>query len=109
MGTRRDDITSSQRAQIAIEVLSPHRSWGTVFRLAEKHEISRQTVYEIAATGKRVLVTGMKPMPHGPQPTEKVVRVDRNRLIRGTVALTEVGTLSPVLVGVVAVAVRSLL
>jgi len=91
VGARRDDITSSQRAQIAIEVLSPHRSWGTVFRLAEEHEISRQTVYEIAATGKRVLVTGMKPMPHGPQPTEKVVWVDRNRLVRGTVALTEVG------------------
>jgi hypothetical protein len=91
VGARRDDITSSQRAQIAIEVLSPYRSWGTVFRLAEKHEISRQTVYEIAATGKRVLVTGMKPMPHGPQPTEKVVRVDRNRLVRGTVALTEAG------------------
>jgi len=91
VGARRDDITSSQRAQIAIEVLSPHRSWGTVSRLAEKCEISRQTVYEIAATGKRVLVTGLKPMPHGPRPTEKVIRVDRNRLVRGTVALTEVG------------------
>ena len=91
MGARRDDITSSQRAQIAIKVLSPHRSWGTVSRLAEKYEITRQTVYEIAATGKRVLVTGLKPMPHGPQSTEKVVWVDRNRLVRSTVALTEAG------------------
>ncbi len=91
MGARRDDITSSQRAQIAIEVLFPHRLWGTVSRLAERYEISRQTVYEIAATGERVLVTGLKPMPHGPQPTEKVVWVDRNRLVRSTVALTEAG------------------
>ena len=91
MGARRNDITSSQRAQIAIQVLSPQRLWGTVSRLAEKYEISRQTVYEIAVTGNRVLVTGMKPMPHGPQPTEKAVWVDRNRLVRGTVALTEAG------------------
>ena len=63
VGARRDDITSSQRAHIAIEVLFPHRLWGTVSRLAERYEISRQTVYEIAATGERVLVTGMKPMP----------------------------------------------
>jgi hypothetical protein len=91
VGARRDDITSSQRAQIAIEVLSPRRSWGTVSRLAEQYDISRETVYEIAATGNCVLVRGMQPMPHGPQPTEKVVRVDRNRLVRGTVALTEAG------------------
>jgi hypothetical protein len=91
VGARRDDITSSQRAQIAIEVLSPHRSWGTVSRLAEQYEITRQAVYEIAATGKRVLMTGLKPKPHGPQPTEKVIRVDRDRLVRGTVALTEAG------------------
>ena len=91
MGARRDDITSSQRAQIAIEVLSPHRSRGTVSRLAEKYEITRQAVYEIAATGNRVMVRGLKPMPHGLQPTEKVVWVDRNRLVRSTVALTEAG------------------
>lgn len=91
VGARRDDITSSQRAQIAIEVLSPCRSWGTVSRLAEQYEVSRQAVYEIAATGNRVLVTGLEPRPHGPQPAEKVIGVDRNRLVRGTVALTEAG------------------
>ena len=91
MGARRDDITSSQRAQIAIEVLSPYRSWGTVSRLAEEYKVSRQTVYEIAATGNRVLMTGLEPGPHGPQPAEKAIWVDRNRLVRGAVALTEVG------------------
>ena len=91
MGARRDDITSSQRVQIAIEVLSPHRSWGTVSRLAAEYSISRQTAYRIAATGNRVLVTGLEPRPHGPQPAEKVIWVDRNRLVRGTVALAEAG------------------
>ena len=91
VGARRDDITSSQRAQIAIEVLSPCRSWGTVSRLAEEYRVSRQAVYEIAATGNRVLVTGLEPRPHGPQPAEKAIWVNRNRLVRGTVALTEAG------------------
>ena len=91
MGARRDDITSSQRVQIAIEVLSPHRLWGRISRLAEEYSISRQTAYEIAATGKRVLVAGLEPGPHGPQATEKAVWVDRNRLVRGTVVLTEAG------------------
>ncbi len=91
MGARRDDIISRQRAQIAIQVLSPHRPWGAVSRLAEEYDISRKTVYDIAAAGERVLMTGLEPGPHGPAPVEKTVGVDRNRLVRGTVVLTEVG------------------
>jgi len=91
VGARRDDITGSQRAQIAVEVLSPQRLWGTVSRLAAAHGISRQTVYEIAAAGERVLTTELEPGPHGPQPIERTVLVNRNRLARGTVVLTEAG------------------
>jgi hypothetical protein len=91
VGARRDDITASQRAQIAIEVLSPHRPWGSVSRLAEEYGISRQATYNIAAAGEWVLATGLEPGPHGPQPVEKRVWVDRNRLLRSTVVLTEVG------------------
>jgi hypothetical protein len=91
VGARRNDITSSQRAQIAIEVLHPHRQWGTVTKLAGKYNISRQTVYDIADVGEQVLFTGLKPGPHGPQPREKVIPVDRNRLTRGVVVLAEAG------------------
>ena len=91
MGTRRDDITSSQRAQIAIRALSPDRLWGTVSRLAEEYDVSRKTVYDIAAVGERALMAGLEPGPHGPSPVEKTVWVDRNRLVRSTVVLTEVG------------------
>ena len=91
MGARRDNITGSRRAQIAVEVLVPHRPWGTVTKLAEEHEISRQTVYEIAAAGERVLTIGLEPGPHGPQPKERTVWVDRNRLVRGAVVLTGAG------------------
>ena len=91
MGTRRDDITSSQRAQIAIRVLFPDRLWGTVSQLAEEYAVSRKTIYDIAAAGERVLMAGLEPGPHGPAPVEKTIWVDRNRLVRSTVVLTEVG------------------
>jgi hypothetical protein len=91
VGARRDDITSKQRAQMAIKVLSPDRPWGFITWLAKKHDISRKTVYEIAKAGERVLMTGLEPGSHGPVATEKTVGVDRNRLVRSTVVLTEVG------------------
>jgi hypothetical protein len=91
MGARRDDITSPMGTQMAIAVLASNRSRGTVSRLAEEHAISRQTVYEIAARGKRALLAGLEPRPHGPVPPERKVDVDRNRLVRSTVVLTEVG------------------
>jgi hypothetical protein len=91
VGARRNDITSSQRAQITVEVLHPHRRWGTVTKLAEKYSISRQTVYDIADVGEQVLFTGLKPGPHGPQPKERTIKMDRNRLTRGVVVLAEAG------------------
>ncbi len=91
MGTRRDDITGMDRAQIAIEVLPAYRPHGLVSELAQTHRVSRQTIYTIAATGKALLEAEMQPRPHGPYLAEKDVRVDRNRLVRSTVILTEVG------------------
>ena len=91
MGARRDDITGSQRAQIAIEVLSPQRPWGVVTRLAREYGVTRETIYNISDRGEKVLAVGLEPGPHGPQPAEKTILVDRNRLVRGTVALTEKG------------------
>ena len=91
MGTRRDDITSEQRKQIVLEVLSPQRAWGTVSKLATQYGISRETIYTLAAQGERVLLGGLEPQRHGPPASEKIVAVNRNRVVRGVVALTEVG------------------
>ena len=91
MGKRRDDITCRQRAQIAMEMLLMNRPWGTVTRLAERYTISRQTVYEIAEVGRQVLVAGMAPGAHGPVRGKKRIEVDRNRLVRSLVVLTEAG------------------
>lgn len=91
MGARRDDISSAQRAQISIEVLASNREWGRVVELAESYDVSRKTIYEIAGKGNQVLVAGLEPGPHGPQQAEKLIKVDRNRLVRGSVVLTAVG------------------
>lgn len=80
-----------KRAQIAIAVLSPDRVHGTISRLAAQYAISRETVYTLAAQAKRRLLTGMEPEGHGPVVKERVVSVDRNRLARGVVILSEVG------------------
>ena len=91
MGIRRDDISSSQRMPIVIEVLSPQRTWGTIARLARTHAVSRQTIYQIAAAGRAALERQLVPGAHGPHPAESEVGVDRNRLVRGSVLLTQAG------------------
>jgi len=91
MGIRRDDISSKERAQICIEVLASNREWGKVVELAQSYEVSRKTIYDIAEKGKEVLMTGMVAGPHGPHQAAKLIKVDRNRLVRGSVVLTEVG------------------
>ena len=83
MGTRRDDISSAQRAQISIEVLGSNREWGRIVELADSYDVSRKTIYDIAGKGKQVLVAGMAPGPLGPQQAQKLIKVDRNRLERG--------------------------
>lgn len=91
MGKRRDDIPGSERAQMVLMALSPDRSYRTITRLAREHGVSRQTVYALAAAGRTVLEQQLTPGRHGPCPLTHVVRVDRNRLVRGSLVLTEAG------------------
>ena len=91
MGARRDNITGKERADIAIQVLPSSRAHGLVTELSRTYGISRQTVYNIAAAGRALLETGMQPGAHGPCPTQKNVLVDRDRLERSTLVLTEAG------------------
>jgi hypothetical protein len=91
MGARRDDITGYQRAQIAVQVLSPYRPWGTISGLSREYDVTRKAIYDIGDAGEQVLTKGLEPGPHGPQPAEKTILVDRNRLVRSTVVLTEKG------------------
>jgi len=91
VGTRRDDIPACQRLPIVLAALSPDRPWGRMAQLAREHGVSRQTIYQIAAAGREVLMQGLAPGRHGPPPPPTTVRVDRNRLARGSVVLTGAG------------------
>jgi hypothetical protein len=77
--------------QIAITMLATARSHGTASQLAASYGVSRQTIYNIAAKGQEVLRQGLQPGAHGPHWEEKMLKVDANRLKRGSVVLTEVG------------------
>lgn len=91
MGARRDDLTASERTTIAIEVLNPNRPQGTIPDLAQRYNLSRQSVYGIADKAKQILATMLEPQPHGPQPVGQTIEVERNRLERGVLTLTELG------------------
>jgi hypothetical protein len=91
VGARRDDITGMDRTCIAVEAMPSYRPYGTITRLAEKHGVSRQTIYSIAAAAKGILSQSMEPGPHGPRPAPKAIWVDRDRLERSTVVLTRAG------------------
>ena len=91
MGARRDNITGIERAQIAMEVMPSHRQRGVVSQLAREFEVSRQTIYTIAAVGKAVLSRAMEPGRHGAKISQKVMRVDREHVERSAVVLTTFG------------------
>ncbi len=74
MGTRRNDISKEERAQISIEVLASNREWGKVEELAQSYDVSRKTIYDIAEKGKAVLIAGMEPGAHGPYQAQKLIK-----------------------------------
>jgi hypothetical protein len=76
---------------IVLSVLSPDRAWGKITQLAREYEVSRQAVYQMAAKGRAALQQALIPGPHGPSLGAAQVVVDRNRLARGSVVLTEAG------------------
>jgi hypothetical protein len=91
MGARKDDITGSERAQIAMEMLASYRPYGKVTELARRYQVSRQTLYVIQNKGQAILINGLEPGPHGARIKEKQVQVNRARVERSTVVLTQHG------------------
>lgn len=89
MGARKDDITGNERAQIAMEMLASNRPYGKVTELAQQYQVSRQTLYVIKNKGQAVLINGLEPGPHGAVIKEKQVQVNRARVERSTVVLTQ--------------------
>lgn len=74
-----------------MEMLPTYRPYGKVSQLAERYTVSRQTIYTIAARGKALLDQQMAPGPHGASIGGNLVRVDRERVERSTLILTQFG------------------
>ena len=92
MAPRRDDITGTERAHIVLKCWAAKgKRDGTIQRLADQYGITRQSVNAIECKARELLPIVLEPGPHGRHPTEKTIQVDRNRLVRGTVVLTENG------------------
>jgi hypothetical protein len=53
--------------------------------------LRRASAYDDGAKGKQVLLEGLKPAPPTPELAQRTVIVNRERLRRGSVVLTEVG------------------
>ncbi|MDI6795057.1 MAG: hypothetical protein QME81_19685, partial [bacterium] len=48
---QRPDVTASDRLDIAQRYYAPNRPWGRVVRMAQKYDLSRRTIYDIAEQG----------------------------------------------------------
>lgn len=90
MGIRRDDITGEDRVQIALSVLSPDRTHGTVTHLANFWELSRSSIYTMTDKFRNKLFQLLEPGRHGPD-SKRNVEVDRNRIVRAVAVLTLAG------------------
>lgn len=90
MGSRRDDITGTQRAQIALQCFATKGKWdGTRKHLAATYGISRQSINHIERKARKVLPMALEPGRHGPTPQAHTVEVTRDHLIRSVLVLTD--------------------
>ena len=74
-----------------MEMLASYRPYGKVTELAKQYDVSRQTLYVIRNKGQAVLMNGLEPGPHGAGIKEKRVQINRARVERSTVVLTQHG------------------
>jgi len=88
VGSRKDHITGTERAQIALACWATgDKHDGTRQRLAQEHQIARQSVYNIARKAREVLPVALEPGRHGPAPWSQTVEVSRGHLVRSVLVL----------------------
>ena len=81
----RTDLTTSQKIECAASALAGQRDHGSKTALSQAYEISRPTVYAVAATAQSVLRTHFEAPLLGSVGVD--VRVDDAQLRRAVVAL----------------------
>ena len=86
---RISELDLSNRVRIGQEMLRPisEREWGYVTHLADKYNISRETLYTIRDRAKEGLINALRPRKPGPKPDEQTVITDGDFLQRAVTVL----------------------
>jgi len=86
----RSTMSLDTRLTIATRMLSPERGYGQASQLARLYQVSRQTVYDLAAKARQALETALAPRS-GPTPQGATLTVTPVRLERAVVTLSLLG------------------
>ncbi|MBC7227546.1 MAG: hypothetical protein H5T61_09975 [Thermoflexales bacterium] len=82
------EFTLEQRVEAALQMVSPHREWGAVTRLARRYGVSRPLLYKLKDRLQKVLLEALQPRPAG-RPTQTTsLRIDRDFIQRAIVTLS---------------------
>lgn len=81
------EFTPEQRAEAAVQMLSPHREWGVVTKLAHRYGVSRSLLYKLRDRLWDILVEAMQPRPAGRPAQTATLQVDRDFINRAIVTL----------------------
>ena len=85
---RLSHLDLSTRIECGLQMLDPHREWGTVSQLAREYGVSRRFLYKIEAQMQQALQDALAPKPAGRRPQRTELVVDRAFLDRAMVVLT---------------------
>jgi len=86
----RSTMSLDARITIATHMLMPERPYGQASQLARQYQVSRQTVYDLAAKARHALETALTPRS-GPTPSGTTLTVTSVRLERAVVTLSLLG------------------
>ena len=86
----RSAISLDDRIAISAQMLSPERPYGQASQLADRYQVSRQTVYSLTDKARQALETALAPRS-GPTPATPALTVMPVRLERAVVTLNLLG------------------
>ena len=86
----RSAISLDDRIAISAQMLSPERPYGQASQLADRYQVSRQTVYSLTDKARQALETALAPRS-GPTPATPALTVTPVRIERAVVTLNLLG------------------
>lgn len=84
------ELDLSTRLELGLEMLQPipEREWGRATHLADKHNISRTTLYQLRDRVQEGLIQSLRPRRPGPRPEMEALLIDRDYIRRAITVLS---------------------